>query len=202
MPWGYDDWLKDRAARQGWMRSVALVQLTEQILRTPAVAGEGLACILDEVLGGADSPTASQVERSIAEDVGRANAWVRTAIAAARAQAVTFEAVALMLPDGAPYRLRVALANGPVRGDVEWADSITWRSSDHFAPAVLDTLLPLFGRLPAHVQIEADHVVPLAYSAFLLRDVLRSAADAAEWHPVREAIVAYDGGDSVNVPMN
>lgn len=104
------------------------------------------------------------------------------------------------LIDGAPYRLNLALVDGPVSDEKEWADAITWRSSDDFATAVLDGLLPRFAELLPQVQREADYIVPLAYAAFLLHDVLR-AAGAADWPPVRGAIVIYNGGDSISVPM-
>jgi hypothetical protein len=201
MAWGYDEWLMDREARQDWMRSVALVRLTEQILQTTALAGEGLVCVLDEVLGDVNPSIAQQVEQNVAEDISRANVWVRAALATARAQAVTFQSLALVLPDSAPYRLQLALVDSPVHVEAEWADSITWRCPDKFCTAVLDGLLPLLGGLlPPQVQSKADYVLPLAYAAFLFRDVIR-AAEAAEWRPVCEAIVVYDGGDSVIVPM-
>lgn len=148
--------------------------------------GDGLACVLDEVFGDANPATASHVDANMAEDLGRAAEWVRAALAVARAQSVSFQSLALVLPDVAPYRLQLALADVPVHGEAEWADSITWRSSDDFASAVLDGLLPLFSGLRQTVQRKADHLVPLAYAAFLLRDVLRTA-DATEWHPVRAA---------------
>jgi hypothetical protein len=201
MPWGYDDWLMNRAVRQDWMRSIALVGLAEQVLRTPAVAGEALACILDELLGDATPWTVSEIDERVARDRGRAGEWVRAALADARAQAgSSFESMALLLPDVAPYRLRLAFVNAPVHGGRQWDDSVAWRSSDDLATPVLDELRPLLSGLPEDVQAKADYVVPLAYAAFLLSDVLR-AADAAEWAPVREAIVIYEGGDSIDVPM-
>ncbi len=194
MPWGYDEWLTDRGARRGWMRAVALVGLVEQILRTPALAREGLACLLDEVLGDA-APTAANID----DDVARGAAWVRAALDAARAEGVPFQALALVLPDGAPYRFSIALVDGPVR-DVDWRGSISWRSSDDFDPRALDALLMSLGDLPADVREHADHAVPLGYAAFLLRDVLR-AGEISKAKPVREATVTYDGGDCVDVPI-
>lgn len=78
--------------------------------------------------------------------------------------------------------------------------SITWQSSDDFDPRALNVLLTSIGSLPAEVQEHADHVVPLAYAAFLLRDLLR-ADEISKANAVHEATVTYDGGDCVDVPI-
>jgi hypothetical protein len=198
MPWGYDEWLGDRRARRDWMRLVALARLIDQILRTPAVAREGLACILDEVVGDA-ALIGSQIEGDIEQDVLRLGEWVRAALGAARSEKVAFQSLVVVLPDSAPYRLRLALVDASVRSASDWLGSISWRSSDDFSPTALEALLPSLGELAADVQRQADYAVPLAYAAFLLRDALRMA-ETSKWDAVREAMVIYDGGDSIDVP--
>jgi hypothetical protein len=107
----------------------------------------------------------------------------------------------LILTGSEPYRLELTLVDGPVHPEeVEWADAIVWRSPDDFGASVLDDLLVLVRGLPEEVRAKADYIVPIAYSAFLFRDVIR-ATDATEWRPMRDAIVSYQGGDSIRLPM-
>ena len=200
MAWGYDHWLLDRAGRHQWMRSVALLRLTEQILRTPASAIEALTCILDEVRGDANPALGPETRRNVAKDLREAGKWLRGALAAARTKKVSFQSLAFTLSEVHPYRLELEFVKGDIRVDAAWEDAVTWRSPSALATALLDTLIPTLGELPVHARRDADYIVPLSYSAFLIRDVFRSAGVAARCG-ANTVVVGYSDGDTVSIPM-
>lgn len=199
MAWGYDDWLTDRNARGTWMRTTALSRLAEQILRTPATAEEGLGCLLDEVLGDVGIELPRMPKAYVDADTERAEAWLRAGLASARDAGVEFAAIAFVLTDGAPYAIEIALVDKPVHTDEEWGDGIVWRHEPRLGFSLLDEVLPALGSWPKETQRDADYILPLAYSAFVMRDLLRSG-ELPPPIPTNAAIVSYCGGDHLLIP--
>lgn len=198
MPWGSDDWLLDAAGRKRWMRSIALMGLGEQILRTQATATEGLGCLLDEVLGA--PKTLPKLRLAVAADLARAKRWMIRLLGAARVAVPDFQSIALVLTDGAPYQLSFAAVRGSVSLHEDWIDREAWRSSATLAMTVLDAGLPRFTTRDAAHAAELDYIVPISYSAFLIREVF-CARKMANWQPATTAILSYSGGDALLVPM-
>jgi len=196
MTWGKDEWLTDRVARRRWMRSVALVRLAEQILRTSATAGEALECILDEVTDGKGLGRAVDLAKYVRADLVAARRWISSGFDAARAAGVIFASLAVLLPDEFPYALELTLTSVPATPDAEWADHIVWRSPE---PLHLRVSTLVLGAIGAATMRDAEYVVPISYAAFVLRDALRSLD--AESVGVTTALISYHGGDGLAVPL-
>lgn len=199
MPWGYDDWLTDRPARKRYMRSVALVGLAEQVLRTPAVCNEALACLVDEVTADRKLARAAESTRLVHADVSGAETWARAALDASRAARVAFQSIAVVIPDRPPYDLELTLVGAAVSPDADWAEHIVWRHSDAHPLRALKTQLRALESLSSQERRDGNYILPLAYAAFVMRDVLRRLGSDAS--PATAAIVSYHGGDSLAVPL-
>lgn len=200
MSWGYHEWLLDRDARRQWMRSVALVDLAEQILRTPASGEEALGCLLDEISGGEALVPLPELRSLVDADLASAGRWTRAAFEGSRAGGVTFQSLAVLIPDGAPYDLELAFVNGQVTPDTDWTDQIVWRFPEELKLRALGALLDVLGTRAATMQREGDYILPLGYAAFLMRDVVRGLG-AEDRRSLTTMIVSYYGGDSLAVPL-
>lgn len=199
MGWGRDAWLTDREGRHRWMRCLALMGLAEQIVRTPATADEALVCLLDEIFRGAHLPGATSRAHRVAEDVRVAGAWVESGMDRARRARAPFRSLGFLLTDAAPYELHLALIDKGMGDDVEWANAVTWRSNQPFQSALLCEIEPLIRAAGPAVQADADYILPLTYSACLVRDVLGGRRPLV--HPMNTAIISHAGGDSLLVAV-
>lgn len=181
------------------MRCLALMGLAEQIVRTPATADEALACLLDEIFRGAPLPGAPGRARRVAEDVRMAGVWVESGLHKARRARAPFRSLGFLLTDAAPYELHLALIDKARADDVEWANAVTWRASQPFQSSLLCELEPLIRAASPAVQQDADYILPLTYSACLVRDVLGGHRPLV--HPMNTAIVSHAGGDSLLIAV-
>lgn len=196
MSWGYDEWLTDRKYRREWMRSNALARLAAQILRTPADAREATVCVLDEVFGDAPPALPAGLASYVRRDVATVVAWLRARLAAAsREQGVRFSSLACTLSDGAPYAMSLALVDGEVDPAKEWFEDVSWRDDEDVNLAFLDDFSQVLEPLGEDLRRDADYIVPLAYSTFVIRDALRATPGLTT--PGTAFLVSYSGGDSL-----
>jgi hypothetical protein len=201
MPWGSDDWLLDRSARQGFVRMAGVFELLKLILRSEATPREGLACLLDEVLGDRSAARDAGLERRLRADARKMATWLQSELKAARKAKARFQSLAVVVyAEGDDPELELTTVEGPVSGPEDWLERISWRGERRLPQAVPASWRPTLGALPERVERELLHVVPLASAALLLRDTV-SKLDIALRRGVTQAIVVYSDGDSVLVPL-
>jgi len=177
------------------MRCGALLQLTKELLRTPVSRAEALGIVLDDLFED-EAPRKLGVRKQ-QHDLRAMGAWIDASLAKAKRKRAAFRSLAFVLADGAPYPLDLALVNKPIVEDEEWVDAITWRDCPDLQLAWLSALAPAIEDATPVARGDADYILPLAYAALLVRDLMRKRR---RLHSLESVLVSYAGGDCVLVP--
>lgn len=197
MAGGFDLWLSDRGSRRHWMRCGALLALTKALLRMPVSRAEALGCLLDEVFD--DAVPRLPGTRKQQEDRRAMGAFIDASLAKAKQKRAAFRSLAFVLSDGAPYPLDVALVNKPIVEDEDWIDAITWRDSPDLQLEWPSAIAPAIQTAAPAAREDADYILPLAYTALVVRDVMQKRR---RLHSVESVLVSYSGGDCLLVPSD
>jgi hypothetical protein len=202
MPFDRDEWLLDPQSRQRWVRTAGLSELVKMLLRTPATALECLACLLDEVLSrSAMSPRRRSAFKRAT--LGRAKAeqralrkWLDHSLRRdAPPRAV--RSLWFFVGEGAPYWLRLAGSRLVARSEsYEWAVDRTWEAKTQAPSELLARIEELVPRVDPETAKEIGYLLPIAYPAFVVNELLREhprlfMGDRKE----RAVVVGYEDGD-------
>lgn len=194
---GFDLWLSDRSSRRRWMRCGALLALTKELLGMPVSRAEALGCLLDEVFD--DAVPRLPGARKQQEDRRAMGAFIDASLAKAKRKRAAFRSLAFVLSDGAPYPLDLALVNKPIVEDEDWIDAITWRDSPDLQLEWPSAIAPAIQTAAPAAREDADYILPLAYTALVVRDVMQKRR---RLHSVESVLVSYSGGDCLLVPSD
>lgn len=179
-----DRWLLDRRSRAHFLRAAALLALARTLVASDLSSSEALG-VLGSELGRTKSIDASR-------DVVRMRRWIARELSRARSQEVAFSSLALLVGEGDPYGVELALARTR-SADEDWGRGITFRSRGRLE---LDAVGRWLRSVGPRFARDAAYVLPLAYVALVARDAL---ADAVVDPRVRSIRFAYTDGDDIVV---
>lgn len=177
-------------SQQDIQRAVRLHGFAEQVLRRGLTTEPAILKMFGKVFGAQLPLPRARIVRLAAEDLARFQARVAKDLRNGSRRVSSYQSVCAMLPDGPTYTAQCGLVDAPAL-DEEWASSIVWHSAVRLELELLAALWPRITKLSNAARRGADYILPLAYTAFLLRDTLGAHAK------VTGGIVCYQGGDQL-----